>query len=70
MTSQMTACQTAQAPGVREVHRPARGVDRRNAARVFETDDVIDPAETGGATATALAGTGPVPGSGPVVDTW
>jgi len=40
------------------------------AARVFEIDDVIDPAETRGVIAAMLAAAGPVPGSGPVVGTW
>jgi len=41
-----------------------------NAARVFEIDDVIDPAETRDLVVAALAAAGPVTGSGRVVDTW
>ncbi|HQR80797.1 MAG TPA: hypothetical protein PLT68_11305 [Actinomycetota bacterium] len=40
------------------------------AARVFEIDDVIDPAETRGVIAAMLAAAGPVVGGGPVVGTW
>jgi acetyl-CoA carboxylase carboxyltransferase component len=40
-----------------------------NVARVFEIDDVIDPAETRGLIAATLAVT-PAGGSGRTVDTW
>jgi len=41
-----------------------------NAARVFEIDDVIDPAETRDLVAATLLAAGPVTGSGRIVDTW
>lgn len=45
-------------------------VSALNAARVFEIDDVIDPAETRGVIVAAVTAAGPVTGSGRVVDTW
>jgi acetyl-CoA carboxylase carboxyltransferase component len=41
-----------------------------NAARVFEIDDVIDPAETRAVVAATLSAAGPRRGSGRPVDTW
>lgn len=41
-----------------------------NAARVFEIDDVIDPAETRRLITSTLAAASPITGSGRVVDTW
>lgn len=41
-----------------------------NAARVFEIDDVIDPAETRGLISATLTAAAPYPGSGRFVDTW
>ena len=41
-----------------------------NAARVFEIDDVIDPAETRRLIATILGAAGDIVGSGRSVDTW
>lgn len=41
-----------------------------NAARVFEIDDVIDPAETRGMIAATLAAAAPIIGSGRAVDSW
>ena len=41
-----------------------------NAARVFEIDDVIDPADTRAVIAATFAAAGPVRGSGRPVDTW
>ena len=41
-----------------------------NAARVFEIDDVVDPAETRALVAATFAAAGPSTGSGRPVDTW
>jgi acetyl-CoA carboxylase carboxyltransferase component len=41
-----------------------------NAARVFEIDDVIDPAETRSLIAATLGVVGEIAGSGRIIDTW